>query len=59
MDPTPNLNIPLEDGFVAVRAVADAQFDRRIISRINPETLEELKLLHRNMSQILQMTHTK
>lgn len=49
-----NLNIPLADGVICIQPASGGMVDRELVSRIDKQTLEELRRLQDNIDMIMQ-----
>lgn len=53
LEATANVNIPVQDGMLAIRPTEMDSVDPQIVSRIDPNVLSELKQLHENLNVIM------
>lgn len=50
---TANIAIPLADGVISVRPTSMGEFDRDLLHRIDPSTLNQLKKLQDNLNMVI------
>lgn len=49
-----NLNIPLADGVICIQPASGGMVDPELVSRIDKQTLDELRRLQDNIDMIMQ-----
>lgn len=54
MSSNANLNIPLSDGIICIQPAMDGTVDPLLVSRIDKNTLDQLRQLQDNLELIMQ-----